>query len=322
MVKYSEVVGKGIFSDDVLACVPSTCSSCGQELEFSDNFVNICCPSRICPAKIGTRLFAMCKKMQEIGMGIPVGFGEGTCAKLAELCNLHSPGEVAKVVTERNNAEYTNLDIVAWEAKRDTMSELLKSPIELWQYVMLLNIPNIASIAKVLFDGFDTPESFYKELGAGMGAVSKVASKLGLSINNENGVLAVNVYNTLVEYKEEIECWYKYFNIIKVPTADEVGGEIYQFNVCATGTPSGYSTKAEFFTKLKKYETPRFKINKVDSVTKKTHAVVADPDSDSDKAVKARNMNSKAGKQVLFIGTPEEVIAFIQDIASKISIKE
>lgn len=317
MVKYGDVIGKGVFSEDVLASIPRYCA-CGAELEFSDNFVNIGCPNRFCHLRVGARLFAMCKKMQEIGMGVPEGFGEGTCNKLAEICSMESPAEICGILEAPDS--YPEIDIVSWEAKKETMRELLKSPIEFWQYVLLLNLPKVATITKALFGSFDNPNDFFEALGEDTKAVKYISAQLGISTSNESGVLAVNVYNTLMEHREEIETWYEYFNIVRKPTEEEVGGEIYTLNVCATGTPKGYSTKFEFFKELKKHETDRLKVEKVESVTKDTHVLVADPSSTTGKTGKAKKMNEKACKQVIFIGEPDAVMDFVDELASKLQV--
>lgn len=296
MVKYSEVLAKGYINQNILSTIPSHCE-CGAEYEFTDNFNNVCCPNRYCHLKIGKRLSNMCDLL-----GID-GMGDASCIKIASTFKLKSPAQFYIVAQQG----LTCKGVANFEKKcKEFKSKIDESEFSLWEYVRFMSLPGIDTNAKALFDGYYDMKEFYNNLYNRQ--IYFVADRLGIKINADESVLAVNTFNVLMSYENELTSCVNFFHI-----GDNT--KLKDINICITGGVNGYINKSEFIQHLKNSFGDKFNIIQQSSVTAKTNILVCDDsDSHTSKHLKAKNMNEKAGKEVVKICNSSECFRYLRSL--------
>lgn len=295
MISYSDVVANKLIDAKILKTIPSRCD-CGEEYVFTDNLQNICCPNRYCHNKIGKRLSKMATML-----GVD-GLGDTSCVKICKYFKLKSPAQfyiVAQQGLEYNQVAGFKKVCAAFKKAVDSKE------IALWEYVKFMSLPGISSNARALFSGYIDIDYFYKQLH--LLQVSFVGERLGIQMEADNSVLAVNIYNTLISYENELKTCCKFFNLKKSFGVD--------LNICITGAVSGYVNKNEFIRHLDAYFGDKINFNQQSSVTSKTNILVADDmDAHSSKYLKASNMNAKAGKEVVKIVNSQDCLSYIRQL--------
>lgn len=296
MIKYSVVKEQGLINEDILKNIPSHCD-CGSELVFTDNLVNLACPNRYCYNKIGARLESMCKIL-----GID-GWGNASCVQVAKEFKLKSPAQL--YILAQRDVECKSIS--GFQKKLKEFKDVIdEKELLLWEYVQAMSIPGVDSNAHSIFGDYSDIKTAYIDIING--GVPFIADKLGITIKNDASVLAVNTYNTLFNYQNELETLVICFTI-----KETVGKDIY---ICITGGVEGYTNKSEFINSLKYSFADKLNIIQQKSVTSDTNILVCDAgDSDSSKFMKARNKNEKAGKEVIKICTATECFNYLSNMS-------
>ena len=111
-----------------------------------------------------------------------------------------------------------------------------------------------------------------------------IAEKLGQKSGGA-GVMAVNIYNTLIEYKAELQFAEQFFDIIKK------SGDRLQ--IAITDSVEGYSNKSAFVNELNMMYEGKVSIVRLNSVTAEVSYLIADGDTGSNKYKKAVKMQEK-----------------------------
>lgn len=295
MIKYSEVLSQGLINPNILSTIPSHCE-CGAEYEFTDNLNNVCCSNRYCHLKIGKRLSNMCDLL-----GID-GIGDTSCSKIALNFKLKSPAQFYIVAQQG----LTCKGVANFEKKcKEFKKKVDESEFTLWEYVRLMSLPGIDINARPLFDGYYDMKEFYNNLYNRQ--IYFVADRLGIKINADESVLAVNTFNILMSYENELSSCVNFFHIVDKKTQD--------INICITGGVDGYVNKTQFINHLKTSFGDKYNIIQQSSVTAKTNILICDDvDSHSSKHLKAKNMNEKAGKEVIKILTSNECYKYLKSL--------
>lgn len=290
----------GLISERFLEYIPSHCEGCGEELYFSDNLSFLACINDRCPTKVASRIEAMCKFLKIDG------FGEANCMTIAKKFKLAGPAQL-KVVAER----FAELpDVPGWETKRNNVLQGMNKELSLWEYVKALNLPGVSGRARELIEGYENLEDFYDDLETQQ--VPLVAARLGIKSELDSGVLAVNTYNTMMEYKSEVLGCVEFFNI-KKENKDAI-----TLNVCITQKVPGYANKPAFIERLREIANGSVNIVQVDRVTEKTHVLVGDINSSTGKMKRAKEINEKAGQTMVYIGNSLEVEKFVSDLCKRV----
>ena len=228
----------------------------------------------MCIYKVASRLEAMAVSMQA------EGWGESTCVTVCREFKLISPYQVF-LLEDKVKQGFTS-SVAAFQKKVASICDMNKRRYKLWEVVALANIPSINTIAYKIFDGYDNLTEAYEHIEKGQ--VPFIANKLGIK-KSEGSVMAVNVYNTLLKYKQELLFGETQFDIYKPK------GRTIQ--IAITGGVRGFRNKSEFI----KYINNRYgdKINAMlmNSVTKEVDILIADGDTSSTKYNKAVNINNK-----------------------------
>ena len=276
-ISFSEVEAQGLLSEEVLECLrPHSICECGSELMFTETLRQVYCENPRCFYKVASRLEAMAVKMEADG------WGESTCREICKYFGMISPYQVFLLEDKVLNQGVTISGVSALDKKVRSICDRNKRKYKLWEVVSLGQIPGIDSIARKIFDGYKTIEDAYVDIEEKQ--VPFIANKLGIK-NTESSVMAVNVYNTLIQYKDELIFGQKQFDIYE-PEGDTV-------YVAITGGVYGYRNKSEFI----KYISDRYsgKLNPilVNTVTKQVDILIADGDTSSNKFKKANKYNNE-----------------------------
>ncbi len=272
-VTYQQVVENNLLSQAVLDCIPETCE-CGAPIEFTDSLRQIYCSNPRCLYKVASRLEAMAKDMKADG------FGESTCITLCREFGIVSPYQV--FLLEKSVANGAVSTVPAFAKKVANICDMSKRRVKLWEVVKLAGIPNVGTIAYKIFDGYENLTAAFNDIEKGQ--VPFIAEKLGLK-NAENGVMAVNVYNTLIEYKQEILFGETQFEIYKPE-----GKTLY---IAITGGVQGFRNKSEYIQYINNRYPGKVNAMLMNSVTSQVDILIADGDSSSSKFRAATRINDK-----------------------------
>jgi len=292
-ITYQEVVNNRLLSDEVIDCIPERCD-CGAPIEFTNSLRQIYCTNQWCHHKIASRLESMAKAMKADG------WGESTALAIVKEFKLKSPYQVFLLEGR------TTSIVPAFDKKIANICDYEKRKVKLWELVKLAGIPNIETIAYKIFDGYNSIAEAYNDIEKGQ--VPYIADKLGIK-SNESSVMAVNVYNTLLKYKEELLFGETQFNVYKA--------EGKTLKIAITGAVHGFTSKSDYIKYIN--ERYRGKINAVlvNSVTMETDVLVADGDTSSNKFKTAYKINQKYGEKI-FITNSIELIKWLDINASSI----
>jgi NAD-dependent DNA ligase len=278
-ITIQEVIDNQLISEDVLNIIPHTCS-CGSPIEFTDSLRQIYCSNPRCFYKVAARLEAMAKKMRGPNGECCEGWGESTCITVCKTFKMISPYQVFQL--EDLLAKGVTCDVPAFEKKVKSICNPELRKVELWKVVELAGIPSIESIAYKIFGGYHNFTEAFADIESGQ--VAFIANKLGLK-NSESSVMAVNIYKTLIEYKDEILYGEKQFDIYE-PT----GKTLY---MCITGGVSGFRNKSEFVQYINKRYGGKVNAMLMNSVTTQVELLVVDGDTGSNKFKTATRLNAK-----------------------------
>ena len=280
-ITLEEVVSNNLLSLPVIECLPTSCS-CGAPIEFTDSLSQIYCSNPRCYYKTAARLEAMAKAMKADG------WGESACLAVCKQFNLVSPFQIFlfKEAMENGTIPETNSAIPAFKKKIDAICDEKLRRVQLWEVVKFAGIANIENTARKIFDGYDTLEEAYEDIETG--EVPFIAERLGIK-RSETGVMAVNIYNKLIEYKEELLLGENFFEIYK-PT----GRNVY---IAITGGVYGYKNKGEFVEHLNTMFMGRVNFMLMSAVTQQVDLLVADGDTSSNKFMKATEMNRREAEK-------------------------
>lgn len=274
-----EVIENQLISDEVLEVIPHTCS-CGAQIAFTDSLRQIYCTNPRCYFKVAARLEAMAKKLRSKNGECCDGWGESTCITVCREFNMISPYQVFQLEKMIENGAESS--VAAFEKKVKSICNRELRKVELWKVVELAGIPNIDSISYKIFGGYHSLSEAFEDIEKGQ--VPFIADKLGIK-NPETSVMAVNVYTTLIDYKDELLYGEKQFEIY-----EPAGETLY---IAITGGVSGFRNKSEFVQYINDRYDGKVNAMLMNSVTTQVQILVADGDTGSNKFKTATRLNNK-----------------------------
>lgn len=294
-ITLQEVIDNNLISSDVLAYIPRTCE-CGAEIEFTDSVRQIYCSNPRCFYKVAARLEAMAKAMQADG------WGESTCVTVCKEFKFISPYQV--FLLEDYVKKGGQSTVSAFAKKVASICDSERRNVELWEVVKLAGIPSIETIAYKIFNGYDNLTDAFNDIEKNQ--VPFIAEKLGLK-NADGSVMAVNVYNTLIKYKEELLFGETQFKIYK-PAGQTL-------HIAITGGVAGFRNKSEFIKYIKDRYKDKVNPMLMNSVTTQVDILIADGDTSSNKYNTAFRLNRKYIEKGLTSGvfTESEIGKFKSD---------
>ena len=269
-----EVEVNELMDEDVLMYIPDTCPECGGEIEFTDTLKQIYCTNSRCPSKIAARLESMAKAMKADG------WGESTCLAVVNNFGMKSPYQVF-LLKDQTQCE----GVSAFNKKIASICDSSKRRLKLWEIVRLGGIPDIETTAFKIFDGFDTMEEAFEQIEKLQ--VPFIAERLGLK-NADNSVMAVSIFNTLMEYKSELIFAQSQFDVYSPK------GEKIVFVI--TGGVNGFRNKSEFIQYINSRYNGKIDAVLLNSVSASVDYLIADGDRESNKYKAASKIIAKGGK--------------------------
>lgn len=269
MITRAVVQEEGLIDPEILAYIPDECE-CGAEIVFTDSLKQIMCSDPRCIYKIASRLESMAKAMQVDG------FGESSCIEICRTFGLISPYQV--FILEGKSCP----GVAAFDKK---IRDIINSPYrncELWQMVSYGSIPGIDQIAYKIFGSYKSIDEAFIDIEKQQAPF--IAELLGQKTGSA-GVMAVNVYNTLIQYKEELRFGESRFNIL------HKNGDRMQ--IAITDSVNGYPNKSAYIKELNMTYDGKLTLVRLNSVTNEVKYLIADGDKTSSKYRKALKMQEK-----------------------------
>jgi len=271
-ISLQEAIDNELLSKKLIEILPNNgYCECGSELEFTDSLRQVYCTNRYCYLKVAARLEDMAKEMKVSG------WNKDTCIDICKHFKLKSPYQVFLL----ENQEWDGVD--GFRDKVNNICNIEKRKFRLWEVVKLSGIPNIENIAYKIFDGYDSLEEAYNDIKKYQ--VPFIADRLGLK-NADTGVLAVKVYNTLLDYEAELLFGEKKFEIIKTD-----GDKIY---LAISGNVEGFPNKTSFINYINMKYKGKVKVILMNSVVSDIDALIVDGDTNNRKYKTACKLNEKA----------------------------
>lgn len=283
-------------------CLPEFCETCGAPLEIRESLTGLSCSNPRCPDKVVMRIKAIC---QDLGI---LYFGESKIREFIEYYGVTNPLNVLALKSGMLISETTS----------EEMSEKITSQIEkkknflLWEYVMIANIPYVRTSAQKIFGDYDSLEDAYIDIETG--GVDFIQGKLGITSDLETSVQAMKIYQSLMEYKEDLlECLVD-VNIISMEGKRELNV------VCSDQVGDGFGTKKEFYDYINSTFADNLHVNFLPSVRQDIDYLVwagADgtPARYTSKVRTVETWNAK-GKTNIPIVTASQFIEEMEDLAS------
>lgn len=286
-ITLKQVIDNNLLSDSIIDCIPHECE-CGAPIEFTDSLRQIYCSNDSCYYKVAARLESMAKAMQADG------WGESTCIEVCRQCKFTSPYQVFLLEQFVKDGK-TIPGVSAFPKKVASISDRKLRQVELWEIVKLAGIPSIETTAYKIFNGYDNLTEAFVDIEKGK--VPFIAEKLGIK-NSDTGVMAVRIYNTLLQYKDELMFGEKQFEVYK-PT----GETLY---MAITGGVQGFRNKGEFISYINNRYGGKVNAMLMGSVTQQVEILVADGDTSSTKYKNAIKINTNYLAKNLENGTINE----------------
>lgn len=275
-ISVNTAIENSLIGEELAEIIPTHCEECGEELYLTESLRQLYCGNHMCATKIASRLESMAKMMKADG------WGESACLTVTRQFGLISPFQV--FLLEGKECP----DVPAFSKKVAEICDWGKRKIKLWEVVKYANIPSIDTVAFKIFDGYESIESAFKDIEEN--GVAFIADKLGLR-NIETGVMAVNIYNTLMEYKDELIFGESVFEVYN-PT----GEKLY---IAITGGVYGFNNKSEFINYINRRYNGKVNAMLMNSVTRDVNALVADGSTNSNKYRKATKMKSEGSDIII-----------------------
>jgi len=256
------------FPQEFLDVLPVKCV-CGANNEITESLTILFCPNKRCIEKAVQRLVAMLKDLGVKNMG------EAKCRKFLEHWGLVNPYAIFM---------YEPSDGVLFTGASKDFSEEIYTQINdkrsmlLWEYIKVGNLSGIRDSARYLAADYNSLEDFYDDVEAGgiarvqdLLSIKKRPSNSAVSFEDEEdnsvSVKAVDVYDTLMSFKEDLLSAVEFVKIIEVNTQ--------MLNICiSTAVGAPYESKTDFVTQMNNRYGSKVHLNFLSAVTKDTNFLI------------------------------------------------
>lgn len=214
--------------------LPQVCfeDNCGYPMEMSEVLTQLHCSNPRCPSKIIQRLSAITKYL-----GVK-DFGEARIRSFIEYTGIDNPLLIFAYEPSEDGPLSEDISMELSEKIYNQFSK--KKSMTLAEYVRLANLPFIQTSSSVIFGGFDDINEAYNEIEKG--GVEYIQSKLSIE-KSDMSVRAMNVYDSLMTFKEDLLEAIDCVDIIETNTVDSINLKA----VVSDEVGSGFNTKAEFY---------------------------------------------------------------------------
>lgn len=228
---------------EFVSILPAVCPVCGAPTEMSEVLTRLHCSNPRCPDKVTMRIRAICQKL-----GV-LGFGENTISEFVEAYEVTNPLNVFNLsqgmyICDRLSQESADKIIAQLEAKKD---------FQLWEYVQIAQLPYVQTSAKAIFGEFSSLEEAYSAIEEG--GVKYIQEKLGIFGDDEVSVRAMQIYTSLMEYKDDLFECLPDVHIISLEGKTEIN--LY----CSDKAGGGFKHKKDFYEYIEKEFGDKYHFN-------------------------------------------------------------
>lgn len=224
--------------DEFYLSLPLDCDEvgCNHPIEISEVLTRVHCSNPKCPSKIIKRIGAMMNLM-----GVK-DFGEARVRKFVETYGVNNPLAIFAYEPEVDGVLGNGISLDLSLHIASQVQE--RNNFTLSEYIRVANLPGVQTSALSLFGEYDSLYDAYDRIESG--GVSYVMSKLSIAESDELSVRAMQVYDSLTYYKQDLFDFIEYVNIIPVNT-----GEIINIvALCSDQVGHPFATKADFYAKV------------------------------------------------------------------------
>lgn len=299
MLAVEELKTSSQLPKEFLDTLPSRCEACGQLTEITESLTMLRCSNLFCIEKSVQRMVAMLK---DIGVK---NMGESKCRAFLEHFNSTNPYIIFMYEPDEDGPLYEGASMDFSYAIFDQIDQ--RRNMLLWEYVKIGNLPGIRDSARKLFANYDSLDEFYDDLEhGGVDFVQEQLSIKGKTSNvlEEDGVSvrAVDIYNTLVLFKEDLFFAYdpRYVDIKRLDTR--------VINICistAVGRP--YASKQDFVSQMNNQFGHKVHLNFLSSVTNDCEFLIWSKEgATTNKVKRANTINEKRRLKNIESGVSED----------------
>lgn len=266
------IVG-GRFPKQFCDVLPTSCDVCGADTEINASLTILKCSNPYCGCKASQRLLSMLK---DIGVK---NFGESRCLQFLNHFRITNPYAIFAYSVEEDGL-IGNMSQEFCENLEEQVDQ--HRSMLLWEYVKIGNLPNLRDSARFIFNGYTDLNSFYDDLEDG--GVLFIQERLGIKGNEDDlSVRALAIYDSLQMFKDDLLAYIDFVDIISPRTI---------LNICiSTAVGNGYSSKADFVSKMNERYGSFVHLNFLSSVTKDCDYVIwSKAGAPTNKVSKARKL--------------------------------
>lgn len=247
--------------------LPKECDICGSATEITETLTMLRCANPQCPEKAVQRMVAL---MKDIGVK---NMGESKCRSFLYNFNVFNPYAIFMYEPDVDGPLYEGCSMDFSESIFEAVQE--KKTMLLWEFIKIGNLPGIRDIARKIFIEYDNLDEFYDDMEAG--GISFIQKLIGVkgTLENESSssfddldeednfisVKAVAIYNTLMQFKEEL--------IESANSVDIMSLDTPVINICiSTAVGKPYKSKTDFVSQMNEQYGDKVHLNFLGSVTK------------------------------------------------------
>lgn len=192
-IQYKEALQNRLIGRDTINLLPSKCS-CGAKINFSDSMTYLECTNEKCSQQVINKIIKFCKNLN-------INIDDNTIEKIVNRLGLEITYQFMMIDDLYKSNSTMLIDIQNIEQICKQIESIKTYEFELWQVVKLACIDKIGNIARKLFHGFQSIEEAYNEIESGQ--IMFIGERLGIT-NQDSMVLALDIYKTLLNIKEQL----------------------------------------------------------------------------------------------------------------------
>lgn len=290
-ITFDEILENDLINKDIINNIPRKCV-CGSDIAFTDSLRQVYCTNDNCYLKMSLRIKALCN---EIGVIVD----DSVCEQLSKDLELESPYQIFLLDQVIDNGyNPSNIDKI-----KKFIKDLkdYNTKVEPWYAAKLIGIPDIKNVAYKIFYGYNCLDDAYEDIEEGK--ASFISEKLGI-VNVESSVLAVNIYNQLIKYKDEILFGETQLNVYERDND--------YIRIVIDGNINDYKNNSEFVEYLNNRYNSKVSILLTNNISDQIDILVSDRNMPTNKTKAATKINNDHIEQGIIKGefTQEEIGKF------------
>lgn len=245
--------------EEFLNLLPEECPVCGSSMFISETLTGLHCADPRCTSKVVQRILAICTELDIKGLG------EKTAEKFLAEAETVNPLSIFYI--PKSSGDPDTISVEVYNSLKKQIAKVLEREFALWEFVKIANIPHVQNSARKLLSGYSDLEEFFDHLEEG--GVNFVQERLGVQFKEDEYALsAIKVYNSLVEFEDEL---LEVVGLFKIKNLEGVR----ELNVvCSDQVGGGFKTKNEFYNAVREEFSGEFQVNFLSSVSQKINALI------------------------------------------------